>query len=167
MRPARGYIFLLLAAFILGGCGYYIAGRGGRMPGGIERLAIPVFANETHKPDIEAAVTTAFVREMVNNVDVAPGADAVMTGVIKSYTLTPVSFTKSDVNIEYRLTVALSLRITRDGMELWREDNVVDYEDFTVNTSDVAATRDAERAALEKLAKDTARIVKERMVSAF
>ncbi|MFQ5736948.1 MAG: LPS assembly lipoprotein LptE [Thermodesulfobacteriota bacterium] len=169
MRPRRLPILLLLAAFALmaHGCGYSVAGKGGRMPGGITEMAVPVFVNDTMKPDIEGAVTSAFVNEMVNTVNITSGADAVMRGVIKSYSLKPVSFTKSDVNIEYRLTVSISLSITRDGKVVWEDENISDYEDFTVDTSDVVATRDAERAALEKLARDTARSVKESILSRF
>lgn len=168
MRHFIRRILPLLAVVVwFAGCGYHVAGKGGRMPGNITTLSIPVFKNATGKPDIESIMTSAFVSEMVNAVEVKDGGEAVMTGVIKSYDLRAVSFTRSDVNLEYRLTVAISLEIRKGENILWKDENVVDYEDFTVNTSDVAATRDAERAALKKLSKDTARNVKERMLSNF
>jgi len=156
---------LLAAAFLLAGCGYHIAGRGATLPGGVTELRIPVFANETEKPDIEGTMTDAFVAEMVNTVRIRYSSDVVMTGAITAYELAPVSFTGSDVNIEYRLTITLSVVIRRGEEVLWKDENITDYEDFPVNTSDVAATEDAERAALRKLARDTARIVKERMIT--
>lgn len=137
------------------------------MPGGVTELRIPVFVNETSKPDIEGPMTTAFVSEMVNTVRINYRSDAVMTGVIKEYKLLPVSYTGTDVNLEYRLTVTLSVKINRGEEVLWKDENIVDYEDFTADSSDVAATEDAERAALKKLSRDTARLVKERILTGF
>ena len=156
---------MLIAALLLGGCGYHIAGRGARLPGGVTEMRVPVFSNETAKPDIEGPMTEAFVAEMVNTVRVSYRSDIVMTGVITGYDLKPVSFTGSDVNIEYRLTITLSVDIKRGEDVLWKDENITDYEDFPVNTLDVAATEDAERAAMKKLARDTARLVKERMLT--
>ncbi|MBI5587608.1 MAG: hypothetical protein HY889_04490 [Deltaproteobacteria bacterium] len=155
---------------LFGGCGYHVAGTGGTFPGGVTKLSIPVFANNTGKPDIESAISSAFVNEFVNTVSIVEkDAQAVMQGSIKAYTLTPISFAKSDVTQEYRLTVLLVVRIVRpETLEVvWEDDNIVDYEDFSVNIGDVAATRDRESAALAKLSKDTARLVKERMLEGF
>jgi len=168
VRRARLKVaMLVIAALLMGGCGYHIDGRGATLPGGVTELRIPVFTNNTSKPDIEAPMTDAFVAEMVNPVSVNYSSDVVMAGVIKSYELTPVSYTGSAVNIEYRLTVKLSVEIKKGEEVLWKDENISDYEDFTANTLDVAATEDAERAALKKLARDTARLVKERMITGF
>lgn len=157
---------------VIGGCGYHIAGKGGAMPGGVKSVSIPVFTNTTAKPDIESILTSAFVNEFVTTVEVKEKSDAVMQVAIKSYTLTPVSYTRSDVNQEYRLTVVLSARLYRQendapGKLLWSDENIVDSEDYIVNSSDVSATRDRETDALKKLAKDTARLTKERMLEDF
>lgn len=163
---ARVALFLI-TALLLGGCGYHIAGRGANMPGGVTEMRVPVFANETAKPDIEGPMTEAFVAEMVNTVRIKYSSDVVMNGVITAYDLKPVSFTGSDVNIEYRLTITLAVDIKRGEEVLWKDGHITDYEDFTVNTLDVAATEDAERAAMKKLGRDTARLVKERMLTGF
>lgn len=159
---------LLLILFLtLAGCGYHIAGKGGKMPGDLSSLNIPIFANSTHKTNIEAILTNAFVEEMVTTVKVGREGDGTMQGVIRSYNLTAVSYSKSDVNQEYRLTVVLSVTLLKNGAVIWKDDNISDYEDFAVNTSNVTATKEAEEAALKKLAKDTARIVKERLLENF
>ncbi len=163
----KNYILPILL-LVFSGCGYHIAGKGGKMPGGITSLTIPVFTNNTAKPDIEAPVTSAFVNEFVNTVVVQDKGDAVMSGVIKSYSLTAVSYTKSDVNQEYRLAVVMSVKIVRStGEVLWEDDNVIDTEDFTVNIGSVTATKEAEDEALKKISRDTARAIKERIVNDF
>lgn len=162
---------LTLAVFLsfVFGCGYHISGKGGSMPGNITELAVPIFTNNTRKPDIEILVTSAFAAEFLTTVKVADTAGAVMQGVIKSYVLDAVSFTRSDVNQEYRLRVVISVRIVarEDGRVLWSDDNITDYEDFIVDTANVTATEEAEIEAFKKLARDTARLVKERMLENF
>ncbi len=161
---------VLILAALLTGCGYHVAGKGGEFPGGVKTLSIPVFANNTGKPDIEFTISSAFVTEFVNTVRIVDkDPEAVMRGSVKSYTLTPISFAKNDITQEYRLTVTLVIKIVRvdTGEVVWDDDNIVDYEDFSVNVGDVAATRDRETAALKKLSKDTARLVKERMLEGF
>lgn len=158
---------VVLCAAMLAGCGYHVAGKGGQMPGSATIVSIPVFVNETSKPNIESVVTGAFVDTFVNTVSIAGSADVVMKGVIKSYVLTPVSFTRSDVNQEYRLYVVMTITLSRGSEVLWSDGNITDYEDFAVNQADVTATKEAEGKALAKIALDTARLVKENMLSGF
>jgi len=159
---------IILLTLFLAGCGYHISGKSGKMPGEVTELAIPIFANATGKPDIEAAVTGAFTTEFAATVRISENADAVLNGVIKSYDLKPVSYSKNDVNQEYRLTIIISLKMTKkDGTVLWAENNVTDSWDFPVSGADITATKDAEIEALRKIARDTARLVKERMMEKF
>ncbi len=171
VRRFAGILMLLFLPLLFAGCGYHIAGKGGKMPGDIKTLSIPVFVNLTSKPEVESALTSAFVTELVTSVGIAEleEAEAVMYGTITSYSLTPVSYTKSDVNQEYRLTVAISVSIVKKdtGTVLWEDPAITDYEDFTVNIADVSATREAEDQALKKLAKDTSRNVKEKLLEGF
>ncbi len=164
-------IGMVVFALTIPGCGYHIAGRlEGRLPGDIVSLSIPFFRNETRRPDVEKVITSAFVEEFANNVEIVDkGGEAVMEGVIKSYRLVPVSYSRSDVIQEYRLKISMSIRLVRseDGKVLWEDRNITDYDDFQVNTADVTATKEAEWKALKKMARDTARLVKERMLEDF
>ncbi len=166
MKRARflPVIFLL----ILSGCGYHIVGKGPMPAWGISSMSIPIFVNKTRRPDIEGMATAAFVNEFVNTIKIAGNGDAVMNGVIKSYTLVPISFAGIDVVQQYRLTVVFSLKIIKadTGKVLW-EDEITRYEDYTVNILDVLATKDAERAAFKVIAFDSARLAKERVLERF
>jgi len=172
MMKKRSLLFALTVFCVLSavtGCGYHIAGKGGRMPGEIREVAIPVFVNMTNKPDIESIISSAFAKEFVTTVDVRDAAGPELRGAILSYGLSPVSYTKNDVVQEYRLSVTLSLSLVEKGggKVLWEDRNVRDYEDFIVSTTDVTATEEAEIAAFRKLSKDVARLVKERMLENF
>ncbi|MBI5683410.1 MAG: LptE family protein [Deltaproteobacteria bacterium] len=154
----------------LSGCGYHIAGKDGKFPGDIKTVSIPFFKNETQKPDVESVITPAVVDEFVISgiVKVVSNGEATISGTIKDYKLSPVSFNRNDLLQEYRLTIRLELSLVRksDGKILWQDKNFTDYEDFRV-TSDITATKTAEWEALKKMAKDSARLIKERMLEDF
>ncbi|MBI5233115.1 MAG: LptE family protein [Deltaproteobacteria bacterium] len=159
------------------GCGYHVVGkpevstglRANGLVGGIKTISIPYFNNETQRPDVEGVVTNAFVNEFVNTVDIVDRlrADAVLEGVIKKYSLKPISFSGADVVREYRLIVIMSVRLVRtsDRKVLWQDDEAGDDDEFDVVPDDVAATKDAEWQALSGIAFKTARRVKERILA--
>ncbi|MBI3399166.1 MAG: LptE family protein [Deltaproteobacteria bacterium] len=157
---------------VLTACGYRIAGKGGNMPGNITTLSIPFLKNQTQKPDVETVVTTALVDEFVKSGIVRvveENPEAVLRGAVKSYDLTPVSFSRNDVIQEYRLTIKLEISLVRnsDGKVLWEDKYVTDYEDFKVTATDINITKTAELDAAKKMAKDTARLIKERILEDF
>ncbi|MEE8574637.1 MAG: LptE family protein [Thermodesulfobacteriota bacterium] len=170
----KHFALLLLIAALLTSCGYHVAGRGGsvnftgELPGGITSLSIPIFTNVTRKAGVEAVMSTAFVDEFIATVDIKKTneADARLVGIVKAYDLGPVSYSRTEVVKEYRLTVVLSVRLIRasDGKIIWKDNNVSEYEDFSAVIMDVAATKDAERMALSEIALDLARRVRERIL---
>ncbi|MFQ5586199.1 MAG: LPS assembly lipoprotein LptE [Thermodesulfobacteriota bacterium] len=166
-------LFIISLSGALSGCGYHIAGKGGSMPGGVTTLSIPFFQNHTQRPDVETVLTTAIVDEFINtaSLQVVKGGEgeATLLGEIHTYTLTPVSFDSTDVTQEYRLSIEVDLKLVRRSDEgiLWERKGLTDYEDFKVTALDVDATKAAEREALEKMAKDMARLIKEQMVEDF
>ncbi|MBI5560934.1 MAG: hypothetical protein HY883_06630 [Deltaproteobacteria bacterium] len=166
------YLFIFFFAISAYGCGYHTLGKGDNPAlSGINSLAIPVFKNDTYRPDVESVITTAIVDEFVNIFDVADSgrADAVLYGTVIAYELTPVSYSSKAVIREYRLTIVISIKVLRksDGVVLWEDKNIRDYEDFTVDTDALMATKDAERSALVKISSDTARLVREHMLEGF
>ena len=157
---------LVIFALMVAGCGYHVAGRGTKIEG-IDRRAIPVFKNSTQKPDIESIITTAVVDEFVNIVEVVETdvADAVLNGRVLSYELKPISYSERDVVEEYRLSVLFSFELVSQphGRVLWR-DNISDYEDFQIDSTSVTGTKQKELDAFKKIARDTARLLKERIL---
>ncbi|MDH4101220.1 MAG: LPS assembly lipoprotein LptE [Nitrospirota bacterium] len=169
MKGLVKYAMVFLATAFISGCGYHVAGSGKLIPGNIKSIAMPIFQNLTTKPDIESIITGAFRNEFINNIEISDKGEAVFNGAIRAYTLKAVSFTRSDVNQEYRLTIIIAASITKAGVPepLWADDNIVAYQDFIVNVNDVSATKDAERNALSKVSQDMARLTKERIVEGF
>lgn len=164
------FYILLVFCILLSSCGYHIAGKGGKFPGDVKTVSIPFFKNETQRPDVESVITSAVTDEFVASgvVRVVSDGEAVLNGTIKDYKLTPLSFNRNDLLQEYRLAIRLEISLVSksDSRILWQDKNFTDYEDFRV-TSDVAATKSAEWEALKKMAKDSARLIKERMLEDF
>lgn len=165
---SRSLLAVSLLCLALASCGYYHAGRGWPASKGISTIAIPVFENTTRRADVEAVFTSAIVDEFVSIVEVVGTgeADAVIRGAVTGYELTPVSFDIGDIVEEYRLSIVLSVRLLRsaDKSVLWEDKAIVDYEDFVVDQSSVAATKDSEQEALRKMALDTARTIREHII---
>lgn len=169
------FIILPLAfcLLILSSCGYHFVGKGGHMPGYVTTISIPFFKNKVLlKPDVETLITTALIDEFVQSKIVKvdnEDSEAVLRGVITDYVRTPISFNKNDVIQEYRLSMKWEIELVRnsDGKVLWKDNNITDYEDFKVNAANIDATKIAELDAIRKMAKDMARLTKERMLEDF
>lgn len=166
-------ILALLVCVFVAGCGYHVSGGRGDTSKALgfelSSVAVPVFKNETLRAGVEGVITNALVDELVNTIEVKhmAGAEAVIKGVVKSYELSARSFDVADVVSEYRLKVTYSINIFRvaDDTLLWHDNNVSAYADFLVDTSSVAITKDRESMALSEIARESARLVRERMVS--
>ena len=163
-------IVAALLIFLLTGCGYHVAGKGGGdIPGGIKTVSVPFFANKTSKPEIESVISTHFVDELVKTglVEVVKGGEGTLKGTIREYKVEPIAFDQDDLVTKYRLTVVLDLLLVRTsgGEVLWEERDFTDYEDFEAPAN---ATSDTEEdAALEKVAADLAKLFKERVIEDF
>ncbi len=175
------FLIVLCVVLLFSGCGYHVVdgpgadgaqGGGGRGAlSGIKSLSIPVFENGTRRPGVEAVISRAVVDEFVNTVEIARvgKGEARLKGRVLEYRLDPVSYGTGDIVSEYRLTVTLSIVLLRtsNGEVLWRDDSISDYEDFMVDRSSVAATKDAEHAALTEMAFKLSRLLRERILTDF
>ena len=164
-------IALFVVLIIVTGCGYHISGGRGSVSSnfgyGIESVVVPVFKNETLRAGLEGVITDALVDELVNIIEIKSkaNAEAVIEGIVKSYELSAQSYGDGDVVSEYRLRVSYLVRLVRvsDGVVLWQDNNLSAYADYLVDTTSVAITKDRESHALREIARESARLVRERM----
>ncbi|HXH84061.1 MAG TPA: LptE family protein [Candidatus Tectomicrobia bacterium] len=157
---ARGVLLLALAA-AAGGCGYSLRGT---LPPHIRTIAVPVFANHTQQPAVEALITRAVVEAFSTNgrlrVVRREEADAVLEGAITGYDVTSIAFDREANISQYRLVVTLSLRmrdLRRDAV-LFEETHLREQADFRV-AGPVSLTIGREETALAQAAADIARAV--------
>ena len=84
----------LCLLFMFGCAGYHIAGKGGSLPGGIQSISVPIFANNTSKPEIESIISPPFSDELIKTglVKVGSKSEGILKGTIKEYTVTSIAF---------------------------------------------------------------------------
>lgn len=161
--------WLLLAALLLGGCGYSLRGN---LPGHIKTVAIPIFVNRTQEPAVESVMTRAVIDAFVTNgrlrVVRPEEADSILEGEIVGYRLEALAFDPRANVQEYRLWVALNLqfRDVRKNVVLWREEGLQEKADFRV-PGPVAQTISREESALRQAAVDIGRAIVNLAVDRF
>jgi outer membrane lipopolysaccharide assembly protein LptE/RlpB len=149
---------LLVVALLLliAGCGYHFSGKGGALPGGVQRLHIPLFVNQTAKPQLEnrlsSRVSEVFARNgNISLVEQHSQAEAVLEGTIISYAARPLSYNQKDAISEYRatMTVEVKLRQVKDGRLLWSGTSSW-YENYSA-ASDKGLQYDRENDAITEI----------------
>ena len=91
----RQFLAVVGAAASAGGCGYALQGRGITTDPSVKRIGVPLFKDRTGKLGLDARVTAAVINELMKRGRFTvgketAGADAVVEGEIKAYTVQPV-----------------------------------------------------------------------------
>lgn len=98
-------------------CGYALVGQGAFLPDYIRVVAIPTFANQTPRFELEVRITDAVTREFVSRgnyrvVGNQAGADGVLQGLIQSFTVTPIGLNPRDRADTWQVTVRAQVTFT-------------------------------------------------------
>lgn len=150
---------ILLA--LLGACGYHFAGSGS-LPGGVEKVFITVFENQTTEVGIEKKVTNALVYEFTRNqqnlVSTADDSDAVLKGSITSLYTATISRQEERTSKERRIiiTVDLVLEDSR-GEALWNARGMNADQTYALGDDATAAENNRNEAltlVTQRLAED-------------
>ena len=163
----RGAVLLLAA--LLGGCGYTVNGT---LPAHINTVAVPVFENRTSEPAIEGLITRAVVEAFSTNgrlkVVGRDQADAVLDGVITSYSVSSIAFNRDANVVQYRLLVTINLRMRdlRRNTMLFEQNDIREQSDFRVQNA-VSQTISREETALRAAAVDIGRAIVSLAVTRF
>ena len=122
-------VLLVLLALAVGGCGYHLSGgEEDRLPGGVQVICIPMFANRTMEHFLENVVSNAVMQRFsralhVEVVEDPQKADAVLEGVITNYHSGASSYYGSkDQIVEYKAEIECqaTLRSTKDKRVIWK-----------------------------------------------
>jgi outer membrane lipopolysaccharide assembly protein LptE/RlpB len=170
--PRRVWLAAALIGVVLSltACGYRLAGVG-RLPGGVNTVAVTMLGNRTTESGVETTMTNALIDEltrrrqdMVVSVD---EADAVLSGTINGLTIETLSRSATLIAVERRLVVTASITLTdRQGNILW-EDRQLRAEQAYPVASSRAATDTNRRLAVGQVAQRLAEYVYERLTDAF
>ena len=106
---------LFLAVIFTAGCGYRLAGQGSSLPENIKSISIPVFENDAQQPNLGITVTRAVIEKFVRDGRLAVvdgGADSLLIGTVKSYSLEPVAFDSLNRVTQYRVKITVKVKFT-------------------------------------------------------
>ncbi|MCK4508849.1 MAG: LptE family protein [Desulfuromonadales bacterium] len=150
-------IFLLC----LVGCGYNFPGQVGVLPGGVEKIYIPLFVNQTAEPLLENKLTNlvseVFTRNhKIGQIENRELADAILQGTIINYRSGALSYDRNDAIGEYRatMTVAVALLDTDTKSPLWEKE--ISWSSIYHAADDKIAQEDFEQQAIEEISRHLA-----------
>jgi outer membrane lipopolysaccharide assembly protein LptE/RlpB len=167
-------LLLLAAAAVLmpAGCGYNLVGRGGQFPAGIEKVAVPIFANETKNPEIARRLTNAFVRELnasgkVKVVDLVE-ADGVVNGTVTRIEVEGITFNAERQATENRMVVATDVVLLLKGQEepVFEQRDVTRYYEYPI-PEDLAVEQKEEDLAYREISRELSQRIISLMTEGF
>ncbi len=119
---------VVLLCFCLVGCGYHFPGKSGTLPGGVEKLYVPLFVNTTSESRLENKlnyrISQVFARSSkISQVNDREAAEAVLSGTITNYRSDALSYDRNDNIGEYRSSMTVDVVLQRTGSDevLWKK----------------------------------------------
>jgi len=163
---------MILAAVLLTGCGYHMAGGEETVAPGLRTVFVDVFANRTGEAYVENIFRSAFISRFVQEgrfrlARSRGEADVICRGAVRSLQASPLSYKATNLSAEDRITVTLeiSLEERESGRTIWTNGSFTGTGDYPVTT--VGVTEISRKNALTKLASDTAERAYRLMMSGF
>jgi curli biogenesis system outer membrane secretion channel CsgG len=155
-----------------GACGYRVVGYGGQLPGGITRVEVPVFENQTSRSDIGRVLTEDFINQLLGSAKVhvaaREGAQAVIQGTVTTYKREPISFDSKQKPLANRLTIVMDVLLVSKGDQkvLFGEKAVSVRYDYVVKT-DLQQNDKLEEDALRNVSKQMSQKLVSLMLESF
>lgn len=168
-----GWICAALAALILAGCGYHFSGAIKSAYPTIQTVYVDTFTNRTSEANADVIFRSAISSEIVQRghfklVASRAEAGAVFRGAIVNIQTAPLAYkTGTSFSAEDRITATLELFFedAASGRTLWSNSAFTGTADYLVGA--VGAAESSRRAALTKLASDSAEKIYRLMMSDF
>ena len=161
---------IVLFLMMFSACGYRFTG-GGSFPAGIKSICVVTLENRTSETGAENIFTNDLIYEVTRDSKVfltsKDKAEAFLSGVIKSITITTISRKGTHSSLERRVTVLVDLQLTGpDGGILWSANDVSANEAYDV-LSDKLATEQNRRNAISALSERLAERLYARITDNF
>jgi len=163
----RRAAWLLAPAFLLGSCGYHVAGKADLVPKDVHTIAVPAFSNSTVHYKLTDGLPQAIGREfitrtryrIVNNLD---DADAVLRGSVINYVVFPTLFdqaTGRTSGLQVNVTMQVTLTDRTTGKVIFTRPRFEAHERYEVSVTNTSQYFDESGAAMQRLSRDVARDV--------
>jgi outer membrane lipopolysaccharide assembly protein LptE/RlpB len=153
----------LLAATILPGCGYHVAGRASQLPSEWKTIAVPAFKNDTRRYRIEQRFTQAVIREFITRtkyriIQDETAADGVLHGEVLTIETTPVVFDSTTGQVTTTLVTVHTKVLLVDNhtqKPVYQNGDMVFRDEYQIS-SDVQSFFEEQDPALERMSRDFA-----------
>ena len=120
----------LVAALLLllgSGCGYQFAGKGEGFPKDVKTVFVETLVNRSREVGIESELSSALRSELrqrgqLQVVDSPERADAVLTGVVRSFDSRVVAVNREDEVLQFEMALVVDMNLRRRSPDelLWR-----------------------------------------------
>lgn len=164
MRGKRTWTAVAAVALLLASCGYNLVGRGGQFPAGVEKVAVPIFANETKNPEIARRLTNSFIEELLATGKVMvvdpDEAQAVIQGTVTRFAVVPITFDSDRKTTENRMEVFtdVSLFLAGETEPLFEQKGVSRYFEYPV-PEDLALQQKEEDIAYRDISRELSQTI--------
>jgi hypothetical protein len=174
-KGCRGFYrrSVYLAFLCLLGCGYQFAGQSDQFPKDVRSVYVEPFLNRTRDVGMEHEMTTALRSELYRRgqlqvVDLPDQADAILSGVVRSFSSTTASVNRDDEVLQYEavMLVDVTFRRRQPSEILWRGQAIrltalhagsraavvttsSKFQNQTLNTNDVRSLTDIQLTETE------------------
>ena len=154
----------LICLLPLVGCGYALVGRSSTLPEDVRSIYVENLKNLTGRAQVDSIVTAALAQEFVARqrfevVSSPAEADAVLSGTVVSYRVSPVAFLEGRAR-QYQVLLGARMEFKRTGTDeiIWQQDNYLFRETYEAEISE-ATFISQEDAKLEETAEQFAQTV--------
>jgi len=154
------------------GCGYHFSDQAGSFPAGVKTVYLPLFVNQTSEPLLENRLGNDVGEVLARNgkislVENRDRAEAVLEGIIRSYTSRPLSYDRHDAISEYRVAMVVNCKLRRlvDGRLLWQ--GTLSQDGEYLAAADKTLQEDLEQQAIEEISRRLAEELSYRLLVDF
>ena len=173
MKRAAGVAAALAAALVFG-CGYHVAGRADLLPKRIQTIAIPAFGNVTTRHRLTERLPAALTQEFISRTRyrIVPDpktADAVLEGAVVSYSAYPVIFdpaTGRASTVQITVVLQVTLRERATGNVLFTQPGLEVRERYEISVDQRAYLEESD-VALDRASREVARRVVSAILEGF
>jgi outer membrane lipopolysaccharide assembly protein LptE/RlpB len=160
----------IFIAIFLTACGYRFSGSGS-LPGGVQTIAVQVLKNRTTETGLENTLTNDLIFEFIQRGKTIQKnikkADAVLSGVIESSSITTISRAGLLSPLTRQIQITINLKLTgADDRVLWSVSGISDYQAYNV-AADKQATDINKQNALVTLSQRLSQKIYSRLTDNF
>jgi outer membrane lipopolysaccharide assembly protein LptE/RlpB len=144
VRRAATVLVLAAALASVAGCGYALVGRASNVPTDVRQVYVEPLVNRTPRSQADQFLTRAIADELVTRqrfavLSAAEGADAVISGAVTAFAVTPVAFDQQGRATEYEIVISAAMEFSRpgeDGEVLWANDRYVFRQSYPITVDE-------------------------------